>query len=289
MDIEQLISDAIDMHVHHGPDLQPRRIDAYEAAMQAEAAGLRAIVLKNRLYPTAAIASIVSRFVSKVSVFGSICLEYEVGGLNIAALEAAGQLGAKVVWMPTFSSANSRNKIAAMMGIANAGPGFSIIDENEQILPQVTEIFSIITEYDMVLATGHISASETFILVEAARKQGIEKIVITHPLDEEILEQPLTLAEQQRLADMGAYLEYTYVGFLPNMFRHDPSIMLEALANIGAERCIISTDLGQAANPLPVEGMRMYIALLLQKGVNPTDIELMAKHNPAELLGLNER
>jgi hypothetical protein len=41
-------------------------------------------------------------------VFGSICLDYEIGGLIIQALENSVQLGAKVVWMPTFSSANSR-------------------------------------------------------------------------------------------------------------------------------------------------------------------------------------
>ena len=46
----------------------------------------------------------VSKLVPEVNVFGSICLDYEVGGLNSYALEASAKLGARVVWMPTHSA-----------------------------------------------------------------------------------------------------------------------------------------------------------------------------------------
>src|SRR5947209_20606161 len=38
---------AIDIHVHTFPDSRPRSIDAVDAARQAKANGMRAIVLKN--------------------------------------------------------------------------------------------------------------------------------------------------------------------------------------------------------------------------------------------------
>ena len=38
---------AIDMHVHTAPDSRARSLDALEAARQAKASGMRAIVLKN--------------------------------------------------------------------------------------------------------------------------------------------------------------------------------------------------------------------------------------------------
>jgi imidazolonepropionase-like amidohydrolase len=48
----------------------------------------------------------------------------------------------------------------------------------------------------------------------------------------------------------------------------------------------MSTDLGQIWNPLPVEGMRMFIVTLIKYGISEEEIILMAKKNPAKLLGL---
>jgi len=44
--IDLLLNGSIDLHLHHGPDTEPRRIDALEAAKQAQQAGMRAIVFK---------------------------------------------------------------------------------------------------------------------------------------------------------------------------------------------------------------------------------------------------
>ena len=86
---------------------------------------------------------------------------------------------------------------------------------------------------------------------------------------------------------MGAYIEHTYVGFLPTDFRTDPKPVVEAIKYIGAEHCIVSTDMGQYYNPSTAEGMRMFIALLLKYGITEREIEFLAKENPAKLLGLD--
>ena len=86
---------------------------------------------------------------------------------------------------------------------------------------------------------------------------------------------------------MGAFIENCYVGFLPTDFRNDPKPIADAIKFIGAERCIMSTDLGQYYNPSPAEGMRMFIALMLKYGLSAPEIEFMAKKNPAKLLGLD--
>ena len=85
-----------------------RRGNALEAARQARQVGMRAIVIKNHSYPTTPLAIMVGQLVPEVAVFGSICLDYDIGGLNADALEKHADMGARVVWMPTFSSANSR-------------------------------------------------------------------------------------------------------------------------------------------------------------------------------------
>jgi hypothetical protein len=283
INIDHLVRGAIDMHMHPGPG-GLCRLDAMEAAEQAQRAGMSAIVLKSHAY-TAAIAVMVSKLVTGIKVFGSVCLDYEVGGLNLNAVENAARLGAKVVWMPTFSSTNSINKMRAL-GLPMRGDGISLLNEHGKLVTELDPILSVIQQHDMVLASGHISPRETFVLIEVARKRGIDKIIITHPTDHEFGEEPYTIEDMQRLAGMGAFLEFTLVGMLPNEFCHDPAKIVQTILAIGPEHCIISTDLGQPQNPLPVEGLRLLIATMLHHGLSQDQVEMMAKVNPAFLLNL---
>jgi hypothetical protein len=284
--IDELLAGSIDMHLHIRPDEMPMRLDAIEAAEQAADVEMKAIVLKNHSFPTTPVAVAARDFVPEVEVFGSICLDYEIGGLNLYALERHAQLGAKVVWMPTFSSTNSRAKMREL-GLNLKGDGFSILGDDGKLVPEIDPILEIIRKHDMVLASGHMSPAEIFALVEAAQKKSIDKIVITHPSDGEFMEKTLTVKEQQRLGEMGVYIEQTFVTMLPTEFRHDPAERVKAIRAIGAEHCIMSTDLGQDWNPPPAEGMRFFIATLLRKDITPEEIEKMAKANPAKLLNLN--
>ncbi len=277
--IEKLLQGSIDMHIHHGPDARmERRVDALQVARMAKEAGMRAIVLKSHDYPTTPLAYIISQVVSDISVFGSIALDLEVGGLNIRALEVSAKLGAKVVWMPTFSSANDMKR-------NNQEGGISIFDTYGKLLPVVDEILDIVKSYQMVLATGHISGPETFALVEQAVKKGLSKIVITHPLWPRGGAR-LSLPEQKNLAEQGAFIEHCFGNTLPFPDKTDPMRFVEAIRMVGAEHCIMSTDMGQAYNPAPAEGMRVGIAVMLRCGLTEREVELLVKVNPAKLLGL---
>ncbi len=273
--IEQLLRGSIDRHIHFGPDFQQERVvDALQGARLAQEAGMRAIVLKSHVYPTAPLAYIVSQVVPGINVLGSISLDFEVGGLNTHALEASAKLGAKVVWMPTFSSAKDMKK----KGLP--GPGITILDEEGKLLPVVAEILDIIKSYRMVLATGHLSDVEIFALVDEATKKRVPKIVITHPTTY------LSLEEQRRMAEKGAFIEHCF-GITMPLSRIDPMRIVEAVRAVGAERCIMSTDFGQTHNPTPAEGMRVGIAVMLKCGLTEKEIELLIKVNPAKLLDLD--
>jgi hypothetical protein len=286
-DIDKLLHGSIDMHLHHSPDLTPRRVDALEAARQAQHVGMRAIVLKNHYYPTTPMAILVKQLVPGIDVFGSICLNLELGGLNFYALEASAKLGAKVVWMPTLSSANARAKTRKLLKFPLEGDGFSIVNTEGKLVPEVDRILSLVKKYDMVLASGHMSPVETFTLFDEAQHRGIRRLVVTHPADIEISEQPFNSEDLHQLARMGACIECTLLGLLPTMAGHNPLHMVEIIKSIGAEHCIMSTDLGQLSNPVPSEGMRMFMAILFNKGVTEQEIEIMAKVNPARLLDLD--
>ena len=287
MEIDELLQGSIDMHLHTKPSPTPYRLDALETARLAQEAGMRAIVFKSHYYPTEPIASLVRQLVPGVAVFGSVCLDFEVGGLNYHAVESSAKLGARVVWMPTFSSANSRAKIRKVLGFPLEGEGFSIVNDKGKLVPEMDRILSLVKEYNLVLATGHISPRETFALVEEARRRGIWKLVITHAFDTELVDNAFTMEDQQRLAQMGAFIEYSYHGLLAASFGHNPVHMVEAIRSVGAEHFIISTDFGPSYTPLPTEGMRSFIATLLRKGLTAQEVEFMAKVNPAKLLDLD--
>jgi hypothetical protein len=269
------------MHLHAAPDsVMERRLDALEAARYAREAGMRAVVLKSHDYPTAPLAHILNKVVAGITVFGSIALDFPMGGLNVDTLEVSARLGAKVVWMPTLSSANDMKKKG------RSGEGISLLDEEGNIRMVVMELLEIIKSYDMVLATGHVSASESFALVAAARKEGITKIVVTHPLVKTVGAY-LNIEEQRQLAEMGAFIEHTCHLIMPIKHRLEPVRVADVIKAIGAERCIISSDLGQARNPAPVEGMRMMIAAMLDAGLSEQEMEQVIKINPSNLLSVD--
>jgi hypothetical protein len=287
MIIDDLVLGSIDMHCHHSPAIIiPGRMDALETAKHARQMGMRALVLKSSYFPTAPVADIVNQLVPEVKCFGSICLDYEIGGLNVIALEASAKMGAKMVWMPTHSSLNSRANMRKLPGANLEGDGFSILDSADKLVPEIEKILPLIKQYDMVLANGHISPKETFALFAAAQKMGIKKLVVTHGLWTNGMVR-FTLDELKQLGQMGAYIENCYVGFLPTDFRNDPKPMANAIKYIGADHCIMSTDLGQYYNPSPPEGMRMFIALMLKYGISESEIEFMVKKNPVKLLELD--
>ena len=278
--IDRLLQGSIDMHAHYGPDpFAVRKVDALMGAQMAREAGMRAIVLKNHQYGTAPLATIVSEVVPDIAVVGSICLNVEAGGLNPDIVETAAKLVAKVLWMPTQSS-----NYDYMHNKMRTG-GISILDDKGKLLPSVVKILDIAKHYEMVVATGHLPVNEAFVLVESALNKGLVKIVATHPLGWHV-NTYFTIAQQRRMADMGAFVEYCFVNTIPEGGL-DPKDMVDAIRAVGAHRCILSTDLGQANNPAPVEGMKLMIASMLDNGMTEKEIEVMVKENPARLLGLD--
>ena len=62
--------------------------------------------------------------------------------------------------------------------------------------------------------------------------------------------------------------------------------MAEQVRAVGAENCIMATDLGVYTLPSPVEGLREFIACLLDLGIGEHEIRQMVNENPSKLLGL---
>ena len=61
----------------------------------------------------------------------------------------------------------------------------------------------------------------------------------------------------------------------------------EVISAIGAEHFLMSSDLGQYMNPLHADGVKAFITELRELGISETDIDMMARQDPAHLLGLS--
>jgi hypothetical protein len=269
----------IDIHAHTAPDSVPRSIDAIDLARLAEQRGMRAIVFKNHYEPTASVAYLVHKEVPGILAFGGIDLNLSVGGMNPAAVEkmalTTGHLG-KFVWMATYDT-------RAQVMVSKQDRPFVAVSRDGELLPETKAVIDMIKKYNLVMATGHNSPEDDLLLIREARRQGIAHIVVTHPMMTPI---HMTIPEMQQAAGLGAYLEFVYNGLTGASKEFEFADYAKAIRAIGVEHCILSSDMGQPANPLHPDGLAMFFDGLRKQGFTQAEIDQMSKVNPARLLGL---
>ena len=269
----------IDIHVHSDPDSIPRSIDAIDVAKLGKTRGERGLVLKNHYESTASLAYIVRKEVPGIQVFGGIDLNLPVGGVNPSAVEymtkVKGGYG-KVVWMPTFDAENQ-------VRFSKENRPYVPVSKNGQLLPAVKQVIGICARHDLLLETGHSSPAEALLIIREAQRQHVKHIVVTHAMIKPI---NMSTPQMQEAARMGAYIEFVYNALIgPNKeFTFDDYV--KAIRALGPAHCILSSDLGQASNPLHPDGLEAFFAMLRKDGFSQGEIDRMAKVNPARVLGL---
>lgn len=274
---EVSLDGVVDLHVHAGPDSRPRSVDDIEAARLAAAAGLRAILLKNHFTMTADRAAIAMRQVDGLEIFGGLVLNRAVGGINPEAVRQMVQFSGgrgRVVWLPTF---DAEYYVTAAGG---DGPFVSIVDEDGEPLSAVIEVFALIAEHDLTLAMGHSSPEEVLRLIPEAKRLGVRRILVTH-----VFSQGATREQMRQMAAADAIMEIDWLAV------HSGSRTIEdyvsAIRDLGAEAFVMSSDLGQAGNPVHPEGLRAYVSAMRDAGVSDEEIDVMTRRNPARLLGID--
>ncbi|WP_198470993.1 DUF6282 family protein [Acetomicrobium sp. S15 = DSM 107314] len=286
----ELIRGAFDMHIHSAPSLFPRLMDDFELSAELQSYGIRGGVIKSHAGCTASRTTIANKHSGKnTRLYGSLTLNYFVGGLNPYAVDSALNLGAAVVWMPTIHAENHFNfygggtyKTQKMeRPLKEPKRGISILNESGKLLEAIYEIIDLVASNGACLATGHLGNREAIALCEEAVKRGVKKIVFTHP---DFETSKLSIEEQVRLAKLGVYMEKTMLSLLPTWDSITPEYMAETIKSVGASRCIMATDFGQASNPSPPIGLACFVDLMLKCGVGRDEISLMLIRNPEELL-----
>lgn len=266
----------IDLHVHTAPDNIPRYGDDLEIARLARDAGLGGVLIKSHWTLTADRATIAGNAVGGVRVFGGLALNATVGGLNPRAVEVALELGAREIWLPTHDAAHA-------VRLRGERGGIAVLGQDGRPLCELWDIVDLVRDAGAILGTGHLSPEESVAVVRLARERGLGKVLVTHP-EAAFIDMPV--AVQEELRDQGAFFERCYLSTLPE---HAGQAGLERIAaqirRVGVASTVLSTDLGQAGNPSPPEGLRRYLAGLLEEGFTWQELRRMAADTPADLLG----
>lgn len=290
-DVARILKDGVDIHIHGYPEsLVDTGWDFAWEAKQAYDAGMRAVVCKSMLCDTAPMVYFVQQIVDQYAkekdpqphpfnAFGGVVLNWSVGGLNPIAVESSAKLGARIIWLPSHDSSHH------MKVLEEDTVGVEVLDSNDHVVPELIDIFKIVAKHDIILDLCHTGTKERFIITEEAQKYGVNKILLTHP---QWSVNRMSVDQMAEISRMGAYIGL----FLYSAFPHfnnpvcDRTEVLRIIEAVGPEKCVLATDFGSMLNPPPVEGMKLYIRLLLAMGVSEEDIRTMLVTNGAKLLGI---
>lgn len=281
------LNGVIDMHVHSNPDIRRRAYDDFELMDAAIRVGARAIVIKthqgttmDRAYLCNRHNELVHKGTNNFTMFGSVTLNRQIGGINPAAVESGLKLGAKVIWLPTGSARNHMQK-------NNQDPADCVdVIKDGKIVPELYDVFHLVKEFDAVLGTAHLSPEECFRVVEAARDAGVKKIVVTHP---EWWLVGMSLAEQVRIVkDYDVILEHCFAQPLGGgKYQSNMEMNLEAIQACGYKNVMVCTDGGQVENPNWEIAMEQYMTYLSNHGISMEQIYHMTHTIGSGLLGIN--
>ena len=289
--VNALLVGAIDMHCHSGPSVMPRMIDHIEALEEASAAGMKALLFKDHFYSATPVTALLSSHFGQldVTMLSGVPLNDTAGGLNPYAVDHGLKLGARLVWMPTFSAANHirhnrRGHLLPTTVPMRRPKMLTVVDEDGRIKDEVKEILDQIAEFDAVLSAGHLHISEIWPLFEEAERRGVGRRLVQHPT----YTIGATPTDIRELVEGGAFIEHSLCMFIPeSRFQYYPSEELKAVIDAGGtEQTILGSDLGQIDNPTPVNGFRAVIRLCLELGFDDPTIRRLIGGNAARLLGL---
>ena len=148
----------------------------------------------------------------------------------------------------------------------------------------VKEVLDVVARNDMVLASGHLHVSETWLVFEEARRRGVTRLVLTHP--EDIVD--ASMNDVKGMAAMGAFVEHSLCMFVEGSKFKTCSAedLRQHIDAAGVDQTVLCSDLGQTGTISPLEGLRRGIRLCIDLGYDDKQIRKMVSSNAARMLGL---
>jgi uncharacterized protein DUF6282 len=266
--------DMADLHVHASPSLLPRHGDDRATVAAERAVGFTTVVLKAHEGSTVERAT-----ATGLGAFGGIVLNSPAGGANPDAVQVAARLGGRVVWMPTVSARTHKAGAAAPELAVHRGFELGLVEviDGGRIRPEWLDVLDVVAEHDLLLASGHLSAAETVTLFAEARRRGVRRMLVNHPM------MPFLgwNGESARaLRDLGAYLE---LGILPDLLGGPGRSSLALADSYPTSLLAFGGDLGHAEHDPPAVAVAPWLHAL-ERRVGPARAAAIMTTQTRELL-----
>ncbi|HLF72030.1 MAG TPA: DUF6282 family protein, partial [Dehalococcoidia bacterium] len=305
------VQGAIDTHCHAHAGQQ----DALAVAKQASRNGMGGILFKTIAgegTPSDSVRSVqeeLDRYCEGEKIAPTrLWSAYGIGRgwseISYKAVEEHLDDGCSAVWMPVFTHANTLMTVATRSyepgHVANAAPirerplhpplsmeeakraGHYLLDDHGKLLPEIVDVIHIVADHDAVLSFGHVSRQEQWMITDELKKYGHKKAFIDHPFSPFI---GLSVDEMKQFAAAGVKLNFTWDELSP-LLGIDPMDMFGAIAEVGAEHCMLASDAGEPLFPDSIECLRLMRAYAEAFGMTPEDVYKLSCANAAELLGV---
>ena len=284
----ELLQGAIDIHIHHGPDLYPRIQDPIELAQDAKAAGMRAVCLKTHNFPTAPMALLARKIVPDIDIFGSIACNLEAGGVNPSAVEAALKYEARQIWLPTIDSTNH----AVVTGsVGQHGRGLTIKGGISEFARTEMRLFLLKDDGNLVpelhdLRHGGGGRRDPQPRPHLVRRDESHRAEGTPAGREADRVRPSVLLASEpraaRRARRSGCLDQLHRrrAAAARWWRVSVADFAAVIRHVGVKRSVISSDCGQLHNPPMVEALRITCQLLLEEEFIVDEMKTLLHHNP---------
>jgi hypothetical protein len=232
-----------DLHVHAAPSLLPRHGDDAQTVAAERGVGFDTVVLKSHEGSTVERAAIAG-----AGVYGGVVLNSPLGGANPDAVEVAARLGGRVAWLPTVSARNHKAGAAAPELSVHRGfelRAVDVVGADQRLSAGWHEVLDVVAEHDLLLASGHLSAAETVAVFTEARRRGVQRLLVNHPLMAFL---HWTDEASEALQSLDAHLE---LGILPDLLGDEAHASLNLTRSYPASLLVFGGDLGHRDHPGP--------------------------------------
>jgi len=304
--VDEILKGVIDVHIHGAPlgGWLPGRPTMVQTCIEASEAGMKALVFKDHNTMSNNCAIIIQDFLNRmakekaktgiefnpVEVYGGIVLNETVGGMNLKAVKTCLGYGkCKEIWLPSLDARHQKQAMGVEGGIA-------VTEGADELTKEMKDILDVMAEYNnnkkgerVVLSACHVSNEEKATILRYIKNKGMDvKVLLDHVTQEMTILNP---DEAKEMLDLGGYLEFAECSCIPwagmqdwiIAFDYSFALIKELLKEKGPRQLVLITDAGQPGNN-PVPGWKMFIKTLLAQGVSESDINVMAKEVPAELI-----
>ena len=144
------------------------------------------------------------------------------------------------------------------------------------------EILDRLNGEPVVLATGHISKEEIFILHNYIADQGLKiRLLLTHVF---FTVPNFTPEELKQLQTPWTWFEVAFATISPLIKFRTAAEIAQGIKGVPGANWIMTSDSGQKKNPPAPKALGEFGAALMANGVSEDEVDAMARRRPKELL-----